>query len=142
MGVLANEGTRLFISDNGSSYTEVAQVKRIKSAGGKVPEVETTVLTSAGKSYRPGRIPEAGEVTFTFQRDPNLTGHQTLVALLNTPATKFWRVTYNDGLATNAKDEFQGFLTEGDPNDAEDESNHEWDVTMRITGLVTRTAGS
>jgi len=142
MATIPNEGTALSISDDGSAWTAIAQVIRIKPPGGKVPEVEKTVLSDTMKRFRPGKIPEAGEVTFTLQRDPNLAGHQTIAALLATPAVKYWKVEYVDGMSTKAKDVFQGFVTEADSNDAEDETNHEWDLTIRIDGAITRTAGS
>lgn len=142
MSVIPAETTTIGISDDGVSYTTLAQVLSIDPPGGTVAEVETTHLNSTAKSFRPSLIPEVGEVAFRIEYDPNDAGHQELAELAAAPATKFWKITYPDGEDTPANDVFQGFLTEFDPDGMEVETNMEADVTIRVTGPVTRNPGT
>jgi hypothetical protein len=136
------EGTTLGYSTTNGSYTTLANVTKIKPPGGKVPEVSTTYLGSSNKTFRPGKIPEAGEVTLSLNRDTTSAGHILLRTLVGTPAVYFFKVIYNDGQTTPANDIFQGFITALEPGDVEDETNLTDDVTIRITGAVTFSAGT
>lgn len=137
------EGTTLGYSATDSSYTTIGNIIAITPPGPSVPSVEKTKLTSTAKEFRPGKIPDFGEMSFRIQYDPNDTDHRALYALLATPVTKYWLITYNDGMAaTSARDKFQGFITGFEPSELADESNVEADLTIKVTGVVTSTAGT
>lgn len=143
MPTIPGELTKLAISDNGSSWTDVAEVSNITPPGGTVDEVETTVLGLTHKRYRPSKIIEAGEVSFTLLYDPNLVGHQAIAELVTVaPVAKHFKITYDDGMATPANDTFQGFIRGFEPGEmSPDGSNYEASVTIRISGGVTRNPG-
>jgi hypothetical protein len=141
--IVPSEGTKLaYSTDGGSTYVDVGFLTKVKPPGGKVPEVPTTYLGSVAKTFRPGKIPEAGEVTFSIYWDPSDTDQRGMLAYLSSPATIDWKVTFNDSFSTHAKATFKGFITQWEPGDDEDETNVTADVTVRITGLVTFAAGS
>lgn len=142
MSVIPAEGTVIAQSPNGTAWTDIAQVISVQPPGGSVPVVQKTHLGSVAKEKRPGLIPDAGSISMRIQHDPNLTGHRDLRALVFTPEIKYWKITYNDGLATKSNDVFQGFISEWNPSDAEDEANIEVDITIEITGVVTNNAGA
>ena len=127
-----------------STYVDVAQLLAVKFPGGAVESVSTTGLAAAAKTYRPGLIPEVGEVTFKINFDPNHTDHRSLASRVVTPAIDDWKIIYVDGNTTPANDQFFGFITKFELNEVEGESsvNVEADITIQVTGIVTRTAGS
>lgn len=144
--VVPAEGTTIGYSATlVGTYVLVGNVLNIKPPGAEVPGVEKTNLASAAKEYRAGEIPDNGEVTFRIQHDPSDTGHTALKALLVQGAQrspKFWKISYNDTMATHASDSFQAILTKYEPDTIENEKNLESDITLLITGLVTRTIGT
>lgn len=125
-------------------YAETAQILNVKPPGGTVASVGTSHLKSKHKTYRPGQIPDSGEVTFRVEIDPNNTSHQSIFGKIDTPGLKLlsFQITYNDGLLTPANDTFDGFFTKYEPDTLEDEKNLEADVTIQVSGPVVRTAGS
>lgn len=144
MSTVANELTKLYRGSSDPATTEIAQILSIKPPGGEVKKVPTTVLGLAAQTSRPGKIPDAGEVSLRIQYDPSLAGHITLADRVKTPQVEWWLVEYfGDGLTTHAKDHFQGYVTKFEPNEAEaeDENNLEADLTIQITGSVNRVAG-
>jgi hypothetical protein len=143
MAVLPGEGAFIAsASASSGTFTSFAQVLSITPPGGIVASVETTTLSDTAKTFRPGVIPDSGECAMRIQYDPNLAGHQSLTTLITTPVTRWFRVSYASGHATPSRDTFQAFLTEFSPDALEDETNQEADVTMKITGSVSRTSGS
>lgn len=145
MSTIANELSKLYRGSSDPASTEIAQILSIKPPGGEVKKVPTTVLGATAQTSRPGKIPDAGEVTFRVQYDPSLTGHVTLADRVKTPLVEWWMIEYvGDGLVTHAKDRFQGYVTKFEPNESEseDENNLEADLTIQITGSVNRVVGS
>lgn len=143
MSVIPSEGTTFGFADvQGGPFTVVAEVTAVTPVGGEVPSVPTTKLTATAKTFRPGKIPDFGEVELTINYDPNDSTHQSLVALLATPETKWFQITYNDGSATTSADEvFEGFITSFSPESQEDETNVVRTITIKVTGAPVRTAG-
>lgn len=141
--VVPAEGTKLSMeSGSPGTFVDVAGVIRIGSQKTKVNPVKTTKLVSTYQEYRPGRIPDMGEVVFRIQYDPNNADHQLMYTSLESGTITNWKITYADGLSTNASVTFAGFLTTIEEDDKEDEANVEADVTMQITGPPTRTPGT
>jgi hypothetical protein len=137
------ENTVLSISDSAlTTFTQIANILDVEPPGGVVASVSTTGLNSATKTSRPGKIPDSGSIAFRIAYNPNQATHQTLTGLLAVPAIRKFKVVYNDGDTTPANDQFLGYITEFKPDKAEDEKNIEADLTVVITGAVTRTPGT
>jgi hypothetical protein len=143
MALVPSEGTLLKLeSATPGTFDTVAQVMSIGGPGSEVASVPTTTLTSTRKTFRAGKIPDEGEVTFHLQTDPILAGYIALYTHHYAGTTKNWQIINNDGNATPAKQAFAGFITKIDEGDKADETNVEADVTIKITGSVTRTPGT
>lgn len=142
--VIPSEGTYLMMGDGASPevFTEILQVTKIKPPGSVIPKVDTTTLRAARKTSRPGKIGDTDDVTFTYQHDPSNAQHIAIRALSFVGVTKNWRLVYNDGNTTPAKDNFSGFVTHWAGSDAEDEKNNEAEVTIAVTGGVAPVAGT
>lgn len=125
-------------------YTTIGQLLTVKPPGGTVEAVGTTGLASVAKTFRPGLIPEVGEVEFTIQYDPNNTLHISLASRVQTPVLDNWKVVYVDGMATPACDTFDGFVTKFDVQEVEGETakNLEATLTVQVTGVVVHTPGT
>jgi hypothetical protein len=144
MAVLAGEKVMLQMETaTPGTYADVVQVMSTGAPKPTVAAVKKTNLASTVQEYRPGKIPDNGELQFRVQYDPNDTTHQALLTALYAGTTKNWKLKYPDGMATPANSMFAGFLTAFEPDNfsATDENNVEADVTIQITGAVTRTAG-
>jgi hypothetical protein len=107
-----------------------------------VAEVPNGTLSSTRKSFRPSKIPEEGTIDFAFWYDPNSAAHQALYTYLYAGTTKNFKLKYNDGLTTPASEPFAGFLTKLSRGEIGEDNNVEVTATVRITGTVTRTAGT
>ena len=143
MAVVPGEGTLMQIeSATPGTYTTIGQVLSITGPAPSVAAVETTNLASTRHTYRPSKIPESGEVTFQIQSDPNDATVIILQGLMDAPASKNWRIISADGLTTPSKDQFSGFLTAWNRSGQEVESNVIVDATIKISGAITRTAGT
>jgi hypothetical protein len=145
MAVIAGEKVMLQLETaTPGTYADVVQVKGTGFPNPTVGEVKKTNLASTVQEWRPGKIPDNGTIKFTVQYDPNDTTHQALYTVLYAGTTKNWKLIYADGLTTPAFETFAGFLTafEKGDQDAETEANVQADITLRITGAVTRTAGT
>jgi hypothetical protein len=145
MAVIAGEKVMLQLETaTPGTYADVVQVKGTGFPNPTVGEVKKTNLASTVQEWRPGKIPDNGTIKFTVQYDPNDTTHQALYTVLYAGTTKNWKLKYPDGNTTTAFETFAAFLTAIEKGDisAEDEGNVEADITLRITGAVTRTAGT
>lgn len=143
MAVIPAEGTTIAVeSVTPGTYTTIGQVESITPPSTTVAEVPTTTLTSTRKQYRAGKIPDSGTLQFRIQYDPNDTVHQDLEDYLNAGTTKNWQLTYVDGMVEPANEEFAGFITNFEKSALEDETNATADLTIRVTGVVTRNPGA
>lgn len=124
------------------TYVSVANITSLHPNATEVESVETTNLGSAAKTFRPGLIPDNGEVEVGFFFDPNDTNQQALRVLANTPAQAGFKITYHDGHGTAANDVFTGFVTKFDPGEAEENANFPCKVTIKVSGAVTSAAGT
>jgi hypothetical protein len=141
--VIPCEGTIFQVeSATPGTYTTIAAATGIGANEPEVAEVPKTTLASTRKEYRPGKIPDEGTIDFTIWYDPNDATHQSLYTFWAAGTTKNWKVKYNDGLTTNASETFAGFITKPSRGEIADEENVSLTVTIRITGSVTRTAGT
>jgi hypothetical protein len=139
---MPSEGMQLQISIS-SVLTTIGECTKIKPPGGKVTPVPTTVLASTSKTFRPGKIPELGEITASVFHDNNDPVHQLLQSRITAPGpVDSWKIIFVDGSATTPSNStFQGFVTGYEFDDSEDESNVAATLTVQITGNVTNTAG-
>lgn len=143
MAHTACEGTTLSYGDASSGpWTVVAEVMSIKPPGLSREAVPTTNLSSTYKSYRAGKIPGFDSLECGVQYDRAAASHAALDTLAASGAQKWWKIDYvGDGLSNPADDVFSGFITSWSPNEGEDEKNWEYDLTIQVTGVVTKTAG-
>lgn len=82
----------------GTVYTAVAQI-----IGMDLPDMESETYESdtldnanAGIPYDPTGRTEGGSFGFELFYDPALSGHQSLLSLLTTPADQAWKVIFAD----------------------------------------------
>jgi len=126
-------GTKIAISDDGSSYADIAGIH--DTIGG--PEmtadaVETTDHDSTG-GYREyiGGLKDSGEVGFKINWDPADAQHDVLVAAVG--EKKYWRITFPDGSSTAT---FQGILTKYVP-DVPLDDRMTAEIAIKVSGQVT-----
>jgi len=141
------EGTTIELGDQagvvGTTYTDIGEVFSITPPGGTRASVNRTALTDLAKKFRGGQIPDYGEVSFSIYYDPNDPDHQNVASLFDSGETRNFRVTYVTGnTSEDANDTFDAFITGITPGAAADEVDITWDLTLKITGAVTRNAGT
>lgn len=140
MSVRTGEGTTLSYSpDDGTTWTVLAQVLSIQPPGFSRPSVSTKHLRSDYATKRPGKIPDFGQVQARIQYDPSDATHRTLYGMAKDLTAYQWKVEYYDESGVqDGSDTFPGFVSELGPDQAEDEGNHETDVTIEVSGNVVR----
>lgn len=131
-------GTTLaYSTTSGGTYTPVANVLSVNFPDAAVESVETSNLTTAIQTFRPGRV-DPGEVAFELQYDPGDTAHAALrkyVTGETTPALLYWRVI---APVSPAKGEsFAGFLTQCSPGAEGADGNIEASATIKVSGAIT-----
>jgi hypothetical protein len=137
------EGTKLQIeSATPGTYTDIGGVEAVTPPSTTTGEVKKTTLQSTSQEYRAGKIPDRGTLQFRLQYDPNSTVHQDLEDALDAGTTKNWKLVYADGMTTPASETFAGFITNFEKSELADETNALADLTIRVTGTVTRTPGA
>jgi hypothetical protein len=142
VAIIPGEGTKIAIeSATPGTYTDLGEVNSVTGPAPSVASVETTNLQSTRHSYRPSKVPESGEVSFQIKIDPNNATQQILTGLMDTPVVKNWKITWPDGMTTPANSTFAGFLTAYNVSGAELENNVVADITIKLTGAITRTPG-
>lgn len=123
-------------------YTSVANILSVTFPSATVESVETSNLSTAIQTFRPGRV-DPGDVGFDLQYDPGDTAHAALrkyVTGETPPALLYWRVV---APVTPAKGEkFAGFLTEFGPGAEGADGNIEASATIKVSGAVTAYAAS
>lgn len=141
--VRPGEGTLLQLQIS-TTYTNIGRVLSVGGPKPKVPSIDTTVLTSTRREKRPSQIPDSGQCTVRIQYDPNdATVHQLLLTQMEAGTVSSWKVVYNTAnTTTNANEVFSAFITDFTGNDKEVDTNVEADLTLEITGAITRTAGT
>ena len=140
MSVRTGEGTTLsYSADEGTTFTELAAVLSVQPPGFSRPVVATKHLKSVAATKRPGIIPDYGQVKARIQYSPSDATHTTLYAMATDLTAYVWKIAYFDENGDAAgTDTFPGFVSEVGPQDTSDEANHESDVTIEVTGAVTR----
>jgi hypothetical protein len=137
MAIVVAEGTLLKV-EIASTLTTVAQLVTMEYSGIEVVSVPTTGLaTTTAKTFRPGALPDSGELTFNLFYDPADTVHANILTNTKAPAVRNWSVTYTD--TGGAVDTFAGFVTSFAINGFEQESNVGATITIKITGATTLT---
>jgi hypothetical protein len=135
-------GTLEYSTDDGSSYTAIAE---FKSAGLPVDSVEKVDRTHMGspdrtKEYTPGmKDPQDVEFVFNF----NSTDYDNLVTLQENRTIAKWRHTIatEDETTTGATYIYDGFLTVGS-GETTVEGITEVSATIHRTGALAFTAAS
>jgi hypothetical protein len=135
-------GTDIAYSTNlvSPSYTSLAQIEDVTGPDEKIADVRKTALLSpnATHEYRPGLIDPGGcKFKFIFAA----TNKATIKALFYSRATVLFKITYPDGASVSSTDVFQGYIN-GYGGEVPIENNIMADVSIKVTGAVTFTAGS
>lgn len=144
--VVPSEGVVLaYCATQGGTYTQIAQILSVTPPGGAVTAVKKTHLGDTAQKFRAGKIPNPGELAFEVEYDPSEASHTFLTGLLVSGAQDtpyWWKITYPDSKATHALANFQAILTAFTPGAMTEEENLTAQVSLQVTGPVTRTAGS
>lgn len=134
-------GTKFSYSeDGGSTYTEIANVQKIKPPDEEVNDVKKTGLNSPDRTheYKPGLI-EPGLVEITLYFKASVT--DTLYGLRLREDLTF-RITYPDGNSTGSKLDFDGYMKGIKNDEIEAEGDVMQTFTFKVTGLADFTQGS
>lgn len=85
-----------------STLTAVAQITEFNHSGAESETYDATTLdtTGAGKEYSQTGYTEGGSFDFTMFYDPGLAGHKAITALVTTPASCDWSITFADASPT------------------------------------------
>jgi hypothetical protein len=119
----------------GTSYTAVAQVKRLKIPKTMVGDVDVSCLDSTITEFIPDELPETDVMTFTLSWDPDLTGHQQFRGNIGTRGVKFQVVPPgNTGINTCT---FTGYINGFDPVEGGPKDEMTAIVTVRPTSALT-----
>lgn len=138
------QGTKVEISSDGTSFTEIKEVKTYSGFDGQASDIDVTNLQSTAKEYRVG-IQDFG----TLQLDVNVVrgdAGQTLVrtALASGAVYKF-QVTLNDAITpttgTGTILAFDGLVKQFTQQGGVD-AVQAGTIQVRITGAVTVTAAT
>lgn len=136
---VAGEGTTISMG-----ATPIGQVLSVTPPGRSVESVKTTHLGSAAQNFRPGQIPDGGKVKLRILVNPADAGYAALLAAFTPPiTTQDFTISYpGDGMTNHGSDAFNAVIESIEPDDLEENSNLEVDVTLQVNGVVTNTAGS
>lgn len=142
--VLPNEGTSLSIELTADTFTVIPGVTSIDAPNPSVAVIPTTHLGTTGGHHtkRVSNLVEPGQLSFTFQYDPNDATHIALFTKFAAKAAVGFKLILVDGMATPANETFDAFITGIEGGGIEIETNHERTVNLEITGPITRTAGA
>lgn len=135
------EGTTLSVKIS-SSFVVIGGLAKVASPSVVVAEIETTNLSSSKHDYRASRLPDYGQVKFMVRWDMDDSTHQAMRTGQVAGTIFDWKIIYVDDMTTPANSTFSGFITEWSGDDIEPESNVEAEITIRLTTIVTNTAGS
>lgn len=138
MALIENEFVELQLGSTASPpvYTALGQLLSVKPPGIAVTDVKTTKRGDTAQKFRPGLIPDFGEVSFRLQYDPAL--HDDLTDLMAAPATRSWKVIHKSSTGTTlATAAFQGHLKAWEPDEGEEESDYVVAGTIKVSGAVT-----
>jgi hypothetical protein len=120
-----------------ATYVLIGNILSISGPEGEVGTVDTTVLTSTAKTFRPTLL-DPGELTFELDFDPtDTTSHTKLAALASTPTIHGWQITYATTPAKTCT--VQGMLTKFAPSAGGVEENLTANVTVKCSGAPTWT---
>lgn len=131
-----------YSTTSGGIYTAIPDVVSFPPPGEEVAAVDKTVLKSALKKRRPGKIPDFGELELTLLHDPNNTTIADIRTKLRAGTGLFFKVTYPDTFTTKAVDAFEGFFRSYKPEEAEDEKEQAAKLVIVLTSAITTTPGS
>lgn len=138
------EGTTLgYATTVGGSYTSIPNLESLSPPVQEWTEVDYWGLGSSVKATRPGRIPEPGQLVFSFRGDPNGT---VTVAMKTAAAARteyYWKTTYvGDVYATHSFETVPGWIMKVEHEEYTEEKNVIITVTVKCNDLPTVTAGS
>ena len=132
---IKGKGTVLEIEFEDGTWVQIGEVNTITGPTfGEVATVETTHLLSAARTYI-STIGGGGSLGFEFNHDPDNTSHQALVALVQAPANKNFRVTLTDSTPTIYS--FNGILKSYDIGGIGTEEKLTGSCEVQISGKIT-----
>jgi len=119
----------------GTSFTVVAQVKRVKIPKSMMGDVDVTCLDSTFVEYIPDELVDNDNISFDLSWDPDLAGHQQFSANLGVRGVKFQVVPPGNSGANTCT--FTGYFNSHDPGDMTPKGELTATVTARPTSLLT-----
>lgn len=126
-----------------STFSPVATLQETSGPSESVAKIDTTYLSAEIKTYIPS-IPDPGEVSFTIFAVYGDAAFIALAALVAAPQVASWQLQANDGTSptTGSTATFRGFLTKFDEKDYKIDGTPVADITLQVSGTVTRTPGT
>jgi len=132
MSVTSGFGTTIGVSDDGATYTLLAEIiDTIDGPERRADAIETTSHDSTNgiRTYI-GGLKDNGELGFKLNWDPGSTTHTKLAAARG--ALKHWQITYPGGDTSS----FEGVLTSFKPS-APIDDRMTAEVTVQVSGAIT-----
>lgn len=131
------------LTSGGATYTSVGELKNFDTGGTDIATIDTSILSSTAKTFIPS-IPDNGDVTFSVFLVPGDATVVQLQAWSQSPAVAYWQIQLPDGATatTGTTITFAAFLTNFTAKGFEVDGSPMVDVTLKVTGGVTMTAGT
>jgi len=128
--------------DSGSTFTTITLVLNCTPPGRKRERIDGTSLSDTLATYE-GGIETHSEFTFTQFWEAEDTNHaimDTLFALGSATTGKvLWTVTYSNTASSGTVDQFEGWVSDLDPQTITVNGINQRNVTIQRTGAITRT---
>lgn len=135
MAVVPGEGTILSVGTT-STVAAIAQINSISFGPIEQAVVDAFSLDSTLKITRPSRMPDPGSMNVGGYLDAANTQHTLIEDSASDHSVLYWKVTTVDGYEYT----FQGFVSSFEYNGMETDSNVGFDLEVKLTTLITKTA--
>lgn len=137
---IAGYGSQLSYSTNGTSYTQVAQLKKIMPRGSKQMIVDQTNLLTTGNGDAPlaARF-SSGELELEGVLSPQNASQLALGTYHASLTLLYWKVLLSDGVTTWT---FQGYLSEFVPFTIDVAKAMGFSAKIRVWGALTGPGGT
>ena len=136
---MLSQGTKLSISTDGTTWTEVGCVTSYSLERSERNTIETTCLNSSEKTFAMG-LKDPGSLNFDLEYEQEGAGQGMLEDSYNSDVAYHFQIEYNNGETggTNGNKTFEGFVSSISESGSVDDLLTE-SVTVQITGEVVNT---
>lgn len=132
-GGVVNRGFKLGVkkTPEAVAFTDIPDIEEVDGGGGSREDVETTVWSSDGKTYRPG-LYDGGEATVDFLYDPTNEEHEFIRTSLESDDVLPWELK----VGTLGAFTFSGYVKSFNPGYGKRGDTMKGSFTIKISGLV------